>query len=66
MARQLGLGLVTLSAFSETNRLWAHEADISLYLPVTLYGLAEVGHEALLHAAIECLCLAEKEASRCA
>ena len=66
VAKQMGLGLITLSAFSDTNRLWNAEADISLYLPVTLYGLAEVGHEALLHAAIECLCLAENEASRCA
>ncbi len=61
LATESGLGLVTLSAFSEDNRLWSHEADISLFLPTTLYGLAEVGHEALLHAAIECQYLAEKE-----
>ena len=66
VAEKMGLGLITLSAFAEDNRLWNHGADVSLYLPVTLYGLAEVGHEALLHAAIECLCLAENEASRCA
>lgn len=60
-----GLALVTLSAFSEDNRLWNHDADVSMYLPVTLYGLAEVGHEALLHAAVECLFLAENNESRC-
>lgn len=65
VAKEMGLGLITLSAFSEDNRLWAHEADISLYLPVTLYGLAEVGHEALMHAAIECQFLAEAEQQRC-
>lgn len=56
-----GLRLITLSAFSEDNLLWGHQADVAFHLPVTLYGLAEVGHEALLHAVIECLHLAEKE-----
>ncbi|GAB6127070.1 SIS domain-containing protein [Humidesulfovibrio idahonensis] len=55
-----GLRLVTLSAFSDTNLLWNHAADVSFYLPSSLYGIAEVGHEALLHAAIECQFLAEK------
>jgi D-sedoheptulose 7-phosphate isomerase len=59
-ALEAGLGLVTLSAFDEDNKLWNHKSDVALYLPLSLYGLAEVGHEALLHAAIECQYLAEK------
>lgn len=59
-AVEAGLGLVTLSAFGEDNSLWNHTSDVALYLPLSLYGLAEVGHEALLHAAIECQYLAEK------
>lgn len=59
-AVEAGLGLVTLSAFGEDNKLWNHMSDVALFLPMSLYGLAEVGHEALLHAAIECQYLAEK------
>ena len=59
-ALEAGMGLVTLSAFAEDNKLWNHMSDVALFLPMSLYGLAEVGHEALLHAAIECQYLAEK------
>ncbi len=61
LARERGLGLVTLSAFKEDNELWNRESSAAFFLPVEFYGLAEVGHEALLHAAIECQFLAEKE-----
>jgi len=54
-----GGNLIALSAFSPDNSLRAVKADVSVYLPTTLYGLAEVGHEAVMHAAIESLCLAE-------
>lgn len=60
LATEMGLGLITLSAFDESNKLWNHASDVALFLPLALYGLAEVGHEALLHAAIECQFLAEK------
>ena len=60
LATESGLGLITLSAFDESNKLWNHASDVALFLPLALYGLAEVGHEALLHAAIECQYLAEK------
>lgn len=60
-ALEVGLGLITLSAFGEDNKLWSHMSDVALFLPMRLYGLVEVGHEALLHAAIECQFLAEKE-----
>lgn len=59
-ALEAGMGLITLSAFGEDNKLWNHMSDVALFLPMSLYGLAEVGHEALLHAAIECQFLAEK------
>lgn len=64
LAAGRGLSLVTLSAFSEDNGLWNRPSDVSFFLPVQLYGLAEVGHEALLHAAIECQWLAEQEQTR--
>jgi D-sedoheptulose 7-phosphate isomerase len=60
LAVERDLGLITLSAFDESNTLWNHASDVALFLPLDLYGLAEVGHEALLHAAIECQYLAEK------
>lgn len=60
LAVEKGLGLITLSAFDAGNKLWNHNSDVALFLPLALYGLAEVGHEALLHAAIECQYLAEK------
>ena len=53
LARERGVALVTLSAFAEDNPLWRHPADVAFFLPAVLYGHAEVGHEALLHAIIE-------------
>ncbi len=44
---------ITLSAFSPTNKLFALPSTVALFLPTELYGIAEVGHTALLHAAIE-------------
>ena len=49
LARERDMKLVTLSAFSEDNLLWKTEADVSFYLPTTLYGHAEVGHVVLEH-----------------
>ncbi|MDD3313176.1 SIS domain-containing protein [Pseudodesulfovibrio sp.] len=60
-ALEAGLAVVTVSAFAPTNTLWNRACDVALYLPWSLYGLVEVGHEALLHAAIECQFLAEND-----
>jgi len=60
-AAEMGMELITLSAFEETNKLYNLPAEVSMYLPTSLYGLAEVGHEALIHAAIECVWLQENQ-----
>ncbi|WP_158089561.1 SIS domain-containing protein [Magnetofaba australis] len=59
-ARDNGLKLATLSAFKADNPLFALPADAAFYLPCSLYGHAEVGHEALIHAVIESLWLQQK------
>ena len=59
MARQRSMKLVTLSAFAPKNPLWGIEADVAFHIPTTLFGQAEVGHEALLHSAMETMMLRE-------
>nr|CRH06834.1 putative phosphoheptose isomerase [Candidatus Magnetococcus massalia] len=59
-ALEAGLNVVTLSAFAEDNKLWQLPSHLAFYLPTTLYGQAEVGHEALLHSVIETLWLADQ------
>ena len=49
--------LVTFSGFKITNKLYESNKGLAFYLPSSLYGLVEVGHEALLHAVIESLWL---------
>lgn len=61
VATAMGLDLLTLSAFDADNKLWSHPSDVALYLDSHLYGLVEVGHEALLHCIIECLWLESRE-----
>ncbi len=56
------MSVITLSAFKTDNPLWMQSTDISFYIPCTLYGQIEVGHEAILHSAIETLYF--KESSR--
>lgn len=53
LAAERGVKLITLSAFAADNPLWRRPADVAFFLPCALYGHAEVGHEALLHAVIE-------------
>ncbi|MBF0469614.1 MAG: SIS domain-containing protein [Desulfamplus sp.] len=60
LARKKGMHLVTLSGFHQNNLLWTGKNDIAFYLPASLYGIVEVGHEALLHAVIETLFLKEQ------
>lgn len=60
-AHEKGAKIVTLSSFNDDNKLFTVDADLSFYLPAKLYGHAELGHAALLHAAIECLFLSENK-----
>ncbi len=57
LALEHELTLVTFSGFKITNRLYELNKGLAFYLPSSLYGLVEVGHEALLHAVIESLWL---------
>ncbi|PCI52984.1 MAG: phosphoheptose isomerase [Alphaproteobacteria bacterium] len=60
VAQDKGARCIALSAFDADNKLNHAGADVSLFLPCALYGHAEVGHEALLHAVIETLWLENK------
>jgi D-sedoheptulose 7-phosphate isomerase len=60
LAKEKGMGLVSLSAFDLNNPLWSFSSDVAFYLDSNLYGVVEVGHEAVLHAAIETLWLKER------
>ena len=50
---EMGMALVTLSAFSPENRLNRLDAAISFHTPTQVYGHAELAHEAMLHSAID-------------
>lgn len=52
---EMGMTLVTLSAFSPDNRLNGLDAELSFHTPTRVYGHAELAHEALLHAVIDLL-----------
>lgn len=65
-AHSVGACLITLSAFADDNPLWHTPANVAFFLPCTLYGHAEVGHEALLHAIIESVWLREQKSGRAA
>lgn len=62
VANEKNMKVVSLSGFHMSNKLWGMRADVSFYLPSSLYGITEVGHEALLHSSIEALWLREKAA----
>ncbi len=47
-ARDLGLRVVTLSAMKPDNKS-RQAGDLNFYVPAATYGLAEAGHQALLH-----------------
>ncbi|MEG3640613.1 SIS domain-containing protein [Magnetococcus sp. PR-3] len=55
------MDLITLSAFQAENKLWQLPAHVGFHLPTELYGHAEVGHEAVMHAIIETLWLNQKK-----
>lgn len=52
-SRDLGMRLVTFSAFSPDNRLRALPADLSFHVPTKNYGHAELAHEALIHSVVD-------------
>ena len=61
LTKRKKMPLISLSAFEANNPLWQmSDCGVSFYLNCDLYGLVEVGHEALLHSAIETLFLKEK------
>lgn len=52
---ETGMSLVTFSAFSPTNRLNSLAATLSFHTPTSVYGHAELAHEAMLHSVIDIL-----------
>lgn len=59
-AKKRNIKTITLSGFSNENLLWNTESDLAFYLNSKLYGLVEIGHEALLHAIIETIFINHK------
>ncbi|MFH2060672.1 MAG: SIS domain-containing protein [Pseudomonadota bacterium] len=57
IAQDTGMKIITLSGMREDNKLWNSQSDVSFFLSSDLYGIVEVGHEALLHGMIETLWL---------
>lgn len=55
-----GMELISFSGFDATNKLYSLNKGVSFYLPSKLYGIVEVGHEALLHSIIESFWLEKK------
>lgn len=64
LAIEKKMNLITLSGFKEDNRLWNHPSSLSFFIRSDLYGIVELGHEALLHAVIESLWLEKKHGGR--
>ncbi len=56
-AQEKGMNIITLSGMNETNKLWNSENDVSFFVTSDLYGIVEMGHEAILHGIIEVLWL---------
>lgn len=61
-ALEIGMDLITCSAFAESNRLRMLPATLTFHTPTENYGQAELTHGALLHATIDCL--AEESSTR--
>ncbi|KAB8036818.1 SIS domain-containing protein [Silvanigrella paludirubra] len=60
LAKSKDMKVISLSGFSNENKLWNTYSDISFYLNSQLYGIVEVGHEALIHAIIETIFINQK------
>ena len=52
-ALEIGMDLVTFSAFSADNHVHKLPATLSFHTPTEIYGHAELTHEALIHAAVD-------------
>ncbi len=61
LAHEKGMNIITLSGMSKNNKLWNCQSDVSFFLDSVLYGIVEVGHEAILHGIIETLWLKTKK-----
>ncbi len=60
LSHQRGMRLISLSGFEDTNKLWNIKTDVSFFMAADLYGIVEMGHEAILHGIIESLWLEKK------
>ena len=54
-ALEIGMDLVTFSAFSADNHLHKLQSTLAFHTPTGIYGHAELTHEALIHAAVDML-----------
>jgi D-sedoheptulose 7-phosphate isomerase len=61
-AREMGIGVVTLSGFDETNPLRG-AGFLNLYVPAHFYGRVEVIHHALCHAILDTVMRLRPDAS---
>ena len=52
-ALEIGMDLVTFSAFSAENHLHKLQSTLSFHTPTETYGHAELTHEALIHATVD-------------
>lgn len=59
-ARAAGGRVVALSGFSPDNLLRKQTTDVSFHLPSSMYGIVEVGHEAIIHGILETLWMRER------
>lgn len=57
VAKEKSMQVISLSGMRESNKLWASKSDVAFFLDSDLYGIVEVGHEAILHGIIETLWL---------
>lgn len=52
-AQKKGMKVISLSGMKSSNPLWNRAVDAAFFVESDLYGIVEVGHEALLHGIIE-------------
>lgn len=53
LAQEKQMDIITLSGFSQTNKLWNEQSTVSFFVTSDLYGIVEMSHEAILHGVIE-------------
>ncbi len=57
LAKEKGMKIISLSGMKLSNKLWNSQSDVSFFIDSPLYGIVEVGHEAVLHGIIETMWL---------